>query len=532
MNQYSVLLVDDEEDVIRVIMKKIDWEALGFTVCGYAHNGLEALEIAEQQQPDVVMTDIKMPYMGGLELSRRLKQLYPTVRILIFSGFDEFEYAKEAIRVEAEEYMLKPLNAEELTGVFRRIRDSLDRELSEKRSVEKLQNYYMESLPLLQENFFASLIEGRIPEQELKKYIEDYRIDLTGPNYCAAVIHTSTTHVPEGISPMLLAMAVRKLAEERFAAAARPRFFTYLGNTVAIVQLTDESAITELTNEGDRFCRLAKYVCNATVTMGIGTLCSRLGGLQQSYEGAREAVSYRVLYGTEKAINISEITPHDREPAAEDNNNALHALFRAVKMETPEEIRRLAEQYVSENIASQPSLQNHHFFLMELISELYRFAINNQLDMEESFSDSSKVYTRVLQMEEKQLQNWLGELCVSMWEKIRVQRSDTTRSFVDKAVEYVHDNYHDQELTVEKVCSVLGVSSAYFSTVFKKETGRTFISFLTDYRMEKAVHLLVEKNEKTYVIARQVGYSDPNYFSYVFKKQFGVSPSKYKDERK
>lgn len=112
---YSVLLVDDEEEAIRVIMDKIDWEGLGFTIAGHAGNGVLALEMAEECQPDVVMTDIKMPYMDGLELARRLKHEYPAVRILLCTGFDEFEYAKEAVHLEVEEYLLKPVNAQELT---------------------------------------------------------------------------------------------------------------------------------------------------------------------------------------------------------------------------------------------------------------------------------------------------------------------------------------------------------------------------------------------------------------------------------
>ena len=121
MNLYSVLLVDDEEEVYSVIMKKLDWEAMGFRIAGYARNGVEALEMAEEIQPDVVMTDIKMPYMDGLTLSKKLKELYQKIKIIIFSGFDEFEYAKEAIKIEAEEYILKPINSNELREVFERI---------------------------------------------------------------------------------------------------------------------------------------------------------------------------------------------------------------------------------------------------------------------------------------------------------------------------------------------------------------------------------------------------------------------------
>ena len=161
-NRYSVLLVDDEEDIIRIIMKKLDWESIGLTIIGQAANGEEALEMAEELTPDIVMTDIKMPYMDGLTLCRRLKELSRTIRVIIFSGFDEFEYAKEAIKMEAEEYLLKPVNAVELKEVFERVKNDLDQERAEKRYTEKLKSYYMESLPVLQESLYMALLEVHI----------------------------------------------------------------------------------------------------------------------------------------------------------------------------------------------------------------------------------------------------------------------------------------------------------------------------------------------------------------------------------
>ena len=176
MDKYTVLLVDDEEEVIQVIMKKLDWEELGFSVAGYACNGVKALEMVEEYEPDVVMTDIKMPYMNGMELAHRIKTEFPATKILIFTGFDEFEYAREAVHLEVEEYILKPVNSMEMTDVFRQLKKKLDQEISEKRNVEILQKYYMESLPLLQANFYTMLIEGRGCEEELPRYLTDYQI--------------------------------------------------------------------------------------------------------------------------------------------------------------------------------------------------------------------------------------------------------------------------------------------------------------------------------------------------------------------
>ena len=167
MDKYTILLVDDEEEVIQAMMKKIDWDGLGFSVIGYAGNGVKAIEMVEEYQPDVIMTDIKMPYMDGLELSNRIKTEFPAAKILFFTGFDEFEYAKEAIHLEVEEYILKPINSAELTAVFTKLRQKLDQEINDKRNVEILQKYYMESLPLIQADFYAALIEGRIQEAEI-----------------------------------------------------------------------------------------------------------------------------------------------------------------------------------------------------------------------------------------------------------------------------------------------------------------------------------------------------------------------------
>lgn len=141
MTTYKVLLVDDEEEVRNAIEQRINWEELGFEVIGKAQNGVKAMEIAEKLQPDVVITDIKMPYMNGLELARNLKEENPGVRILILTGFDEFEYAKEAVHLEIEEYILKPINANELSECLKRLKNVLDKEREEKLNVRKLEQY-------------------------------------------------------------------------------------------------------------------------------------------------------------------------------------------------------------------------------------------------------------------------------------------------------------------------------------------------------------------------------------------------------
>ena len=527
---YSVLMVDDEEDVIRAIVRKIDWESLGFRVMGYAHNGIEALDLAEQETPDVVMTDIKMPYMDGMELAKHVRDMYPSARILFFSGFDEFEYAKEAIRLEAEEYILKPVDADELRRIFMRLRLTLDKEMDEKRNVQKLRDYYMESLPLLQENFYSLLVEGNVPPGSIGRYMEDYQVHMDAPMYTVVIIHTSTTRLPEGMSAVLLQESVRRLATERLVEKWHCKLFPHEGNIVLLVPCASREDVPRITDEAESFCRQARHVSQAVVTIGIGNVCRRLSDLPDSYHGAREAVSYRSLYGSGRAINIREIAPGEVR-TSDEMPVRPHALFKAVKLSPPEEIRSFACQYVKEMSAGAVSLSMHRFQVIELVSSIYRFAVSNHLAPELLLGEDERMLNSVINMDAKQLAEWLSDTSIRMHTMLGTQRKDGAQSFVVKAIDYIHDHYGDQDLTVDKICSVLGVSSAYFSTTFKKETGSTFIGYLTDYRMEQAVQQLIEKNEKTYVIANRVGYADPAYFSYVFKKRFGKSPSRYRAER-
>ena len=280
MERYKVILVDDEAEVIDMIEKKIHWNDLGFEVAGSATNGVKALELVEKLQPDVVLTDIKMPYMDGLELSRRLNREYPNIYIMLCTGFDEFEYAKEAVHLEIKEYMLKPVNATELSESLTNLKHTLDREREEKHDYER--------------------------------FLQAYQVDMKGPLFGCVIFHTSENHVPEGMNPLLLSMSVEREIKQRLMDQWNCREFIYMGNTLLILELDAEDKITQITDACDRFCRWAYRIMGAVVTAGIGTVCDSLYEISLSYERAREAVSYRVLYGTKRAINIGEIVPKEQ----------------------------------------------------------------------------------------------------------------------------------------------------------------------------------------------------------------------------
>lgn len=530
MHKYKVLLVDDEEEVIDVIEHKIDWDELGFDVIGQAHNGVKALEIAEKEQPDLVITDIKMPYMDGLELARRLRDENPGVRIMILTGFDEFEYAREAVHLEVEEYVLKPVNSNELSECLRRLKENLDKQYDEKLNIKKLEKYYMESLPHLQTNFYSSLIEGRVQESDFDKYMRSYQISLKGPVYCCVVIHTSENNNPDAMNQLLLTMSVQREVKERLSDKWKGDSFMYLGNLVMILEMKSEDSISQLTDDCDRFCKWVERFLGAVVTAGIGKVCYELINISASYEGAREAISYRVIYGTGRSIYIGDIAPKGQELSMQLEDIKMNELFKAIHLGVVEDISKAVEKTVRVHLANAKTVTQYSFVAMEIVGHLYSFCVNNYLSFDNHTGDIKNPYETVPHMDEETLIRWITGVALSISDELRSARNSSLRYLIKEAKNIVRDSYNDPELSLDTVCSRLGVSNSYFSSVFKKEAGQSFITYLTEYRMEQAQRLILETSEKSYEIAEHVGYVDANYFSYVFKRKFGMSPSKYRSE--
>lgn len=458
MERYRVLLVDDEEEIRAGISRKIDWDSLGFTLAGEADNGEEALELAELVRPDVVLTDIKMPFMDGLELCRRLKRVLPAAKTVVFSGFDDFEYARQAVGMGVSEYIMKPINAQEMSGVLLRLKDQLDQQQAEQR----------DELLLLSVQGF------------LTKYAS-------------------------------LDCVVRTVL---------------YNDSVALLAQTDQTYT--LLEELERLRALALNYLGLELTVGVGLSCATLGELRQSTEGARSALDYRVLMGGGRVLYIGDIEPGTSAELSLDEDDQRE-LANAVKLGTAEQVEELVCSLIERLRKHRMDLAQCSLFLLELTTALIRLARAGDVELEAVFGPG---FTGVMPISQfrslDELEHWCVDRCLNLRELLGRQRSDSAWRTVERAKHYIGQHYADSELSVESVCTHLHLSPAYFSTLFKREEGMSFIAYVTNVRMERAAHLLLESDDKTYLIAEKTGYTDPNYFSYVFKRRFGISPSKYR----
>lgn len=531
MSLYRVLLADDEKEIRDGIIRKIDWQAAGFELVGAAENGQEALELAERLKPDVLMTDVKMPFMNGLELGEAIAERMPSTKLVFFSGFDDFEYAQRAIKMNATEYILKPINSTELVELLKKIKKQIDTEIAEKRNLEILRDHYTRSLPILREQFLARLIEGKASIERIDELSGQYEIDLTAECWAVAILHADITGDNENTAfknqSELIPLSLKRIADENLSKFCNFRSFIYSDDVAIITMLKSKNQIMGLVDVMNRICKLSKRFLELSVSAGVGSICDKITNLRYSYQGARSAVDYRVLMG-DKAIYIDDMEP-DATMQLQFNEEDQRALLNAIKLETPENIKKTVDRLIGRFSDSRLPLNQYQIYLTEMLSELLKAARAYKLDTYEVFGKDFKGYSHLPDYESlSDLVNWFYEVCNKISILIKRERMDSAKMIAEKTKAFVKENFANSDVSVEMLCSYLHVSPAYFSTIFKRETGVSFITYLTNIRMEEAINLLNSTDDKTYVISIKVGYTEPNYFSYVFKKHFGVSPSKFR----
>lgn len=533
MSLYRIMLVDDEEEVRKAIIRNMDWEKLGFTVVGDAENGEDALEKLEQLEPDVVITDIRMPYMDGLTLTARIREKYPSMKILIFSGYDDFEYAKQAIKLNVTEYILKPVNSEELSVILKRIRVSLDEEIEQRRDIDSLRSSYLGSLPILRELFLNNLVHGTADLKTAAVRFEEYGISiLDARKWLAAVIHVGQVEQIEtkelSMHQELIPISVRGLVEDCLQTYCRHAVFTSPEGITVIAAIDENNTQTGLINLFHDICKESRRVLEVDITIGVGHSCETLQDIGEAYRSAVDALGYRAIVGGGKTIYINDVEPVSRGKLRLDVRDE-EELAAAIKFGSAQAIDDMLRKLSACMEDVKVHARQYQLYMLSIANCLFRLMQQYDLDMDEMF-DSKEQYEDILAgiCRREEFADRIIPVACRMNEAMNRERDNTTRRVMDQAKEYIREHYAEPELSVETLCRHLHMSPAYFSTVFKKETGQSYVNYLTEVRLKKAVELLNETDDKTYMIAQKVGYQEQNYFSYVFKKKYGVSPTKYR----
>lgn len=528
MEYYRIMIVDDEEEMRKGIIKKIDWQANGFCVVGNAENGKVALEMAEQKRPDVIFTDIKMPFMDGLEFGEKIKKIMPSVKLVILSGFDDFEYAQKAIKINVTEYILKPINSLEFLNLLKKLKKQLDNEFNEKKNTEILRKKYLESLPIIKEQFYSEILNNRLSENQIIEKSELYNINFKSKFYNTGLVQIGES---TEIEKELIPISVKKIIDETLFHYTDFVSLFYSDKIAIIYKFNSRNQIDDIVNGSNEICIKVKRILGISISIGIGNICNKAIDLGISIESAKSALDYQVILGKNKAIYIGDVEP-DLSINIQLNEKDADNLLTAVKMGSDNAIETSINTIMSNFDDLNVSLNQYQIYMAEIITIILKMIRNYNIDMVQVFGKDIDCYSYVNQLDSLyDVKNWLIEICIKLSSLIKSKRVYSSKMLAENAKQYIYLHYNEFDLSVESLCTYLHVSPAYFSTIFKKETGMSFTTYLTNIRLEEAVKLLNTTDDKTYMIASKVGYSEPNYFSYVFKKHFGISPSKYRMNR-
>ncbi|RNB87322.1 response regulator [Brevibacillus fluminis] len=528
---YRLILVDDEEDVRQGVCAEIDWEACGFQIVGTAENGKEATELIERLLPDLVVTDIKMPFMDGLQLAEWVKAHDPTTRVIILTGFDEFEYAQKAIKLQIDEYVLKPFSTSELIDVLEKVKEQMDAEANQKKNVELLLENYRRSLPILREAFLSSLVTRKLMWDEVYEKAARYDIQLhTGP-YTAAVISLDHSEKRDDEMPLF---AVKNIAEEEMNEKAAGIVFLHDDAVVLLFSFAQQS-----NGENSGMQRIVSFLeqirqniskyTGYSVSVGVGSLAHDLAAISDSYEGARYALDYRTLLGMNRVICIDDLERRALDRLHFDERMEVE-IVRCIKLGTIDEMHTCVERMFADIADQQASIRDFQLFLLECMTTIVKAARSAGVEADLVWEEKTPLFAPIQQFRQLQeAKDWIIGICTHIMGAIAAGRQTGYKQLVEQARLYTRAHFHDPELSIQKVCQELHISTGYFSSIFKRETKQTYGGYLLQLRMEMAQEYLRTTDWKTFEIAEKVGYPDSNYFSFCFRKHVGMTPKDYRN---
>lgn len=533
---YRLVIIEDELIARRNTIKKVKWDECGFEVVGEAENGKEGLEVIEALNPDVIISDIEMPFMDGLELTSIVREKYPTMKIILLTGFDEFKYAQKAIELKVIEYILKPVSLESMVNVLNKVRLQLDKEVSEKEDIERLRSRYSESIPIIRANFLNTLITSKQDREEVIGKAASLNLNFNGNTFLLSVMSIDKNSIDRTNFKYedfeLLKFAILNTAEEIIMKYNAGTAFC-CENYVVIIFSFDEIDKAYTLNKTFKILEeirqnIEKYM-KLTVTIGIGNFSSQIENISDSYMNALAALDYKLVLGSNRLIYIKDLEPQNHKKIAFDENKE-HLLLTSIKVGSEEEVNKAIEKMFDEIIEVKTSFSDYQVYVLELLAAIVKVAKELGVDMGTIFGQNYNLFHEMFKFNTiEEVKEWFSKICIKLMNFISARRINSCKIHVEKAKAYIKENYKNSELSINDVCKFLHISPSYFGAIFKEETGETFISFLLKARMECAKDLICSNNLKNFEIAERVGYADQHYFSYCFKKYFKVSPNEFRN---
>ena len=541
----KIFLAEDEVIVRETIKRMIPWENLGFELVGEAADGEMALPLLLRQKPDLLITDIKMPFMDGLTLAKVAKKEIPGLKVVILSGYDDFNYAKQAINIGVEDYLLKPITKNALIERLTEIRSRYEHEKTQKEYYEKFHREMQAYEKNSSRDFFEALVSGSMDMMEIYRRSEKLGLDIVAEAYNVLIFTMNCEEdfsgQREGYSEWeaeSLELLEEFFSENTSAMLFRCNIFSYgvlIKGQKETIEENTRSCVSEIQRIFDRKEQKRQWFVAA------GEPVERLSQIQKSYYSASRAFSHRYLYD-ENILYYDEMASMEKKNVTEDDSTYLQ------KVDVNALNPAILQKFLSNGLLEETENFVKDYFYAIGQEPLESLVFRNYVTLNVRFSVMSFLKeigcdTRTLEQEDtedvlsessKSLENAIAyaEKIISQAIALRDQNSgNKNRSILKTAVDFIDSHYTEEDMSLNKAANAANVSANHFSALFSQNMGQTFIEYLTNLRMNKAKEYLRCTSMRSSEIAGEIGYKDAHYFSYLFKKTQGMTPSDYRKAR-
>lgn len=527
----KMIIIDDEIGIANSIKNIFDWKEFGIDEVYVFDSGIEALERIRLGDIDILMTDIRMPGMDGLELSRCAKDITPDMKIIMCSGYDDFEYAKAAMRIGVMEYLLKPVTLEEVTGAVKSAAEALRQE----KVKNKIKNEYENSLDMYIQNtknmLSAKLIQKNavLKDSELKKYFEIIGVPYTPDSGCAVCIKVigqtkgESWNLKEDFS--LLCFAMDNILNEILSGIGHS---FYDGSSCTVIFMFGKNDMSEYRDLIKNCISSIHDTLGLEISVGIGGRSERINTLYDSYCMALNACRHGAFYNKSGVCDVDKLDTHYQYPQ-ELENKLLNKISVANKNDD-ETVEKIINEYFdmvidAGNIPVQDIEAICDNILMACAKKLQSMSSGEEDCAISEWLGKRKEYENIDELKENLLSHMKkADELLDVWIK------DKNKLLVEDAKRYIEDNI-DQDLSLEVVSRRFFFSSRYFAKLFKEYTGKAYSDYVNDIKMEFAKKLLLNTDFSIGEIARKIGYDDQGHFGRNFKKYTGMKPSAYRKRR-
>lgn len=529
----KVFLCEDEFVVREGIKNNIDWAGNGYEFAGEASDGELALPLIRKLEPDIIITDIKMPFMDGLELSRIIKKEMPFSEIVILSGYEEFDYAKQAISIGVAQYLTKPISGEDLLRELNSLREKIIKSKEERALKEKFKKEMEENVRRERSELFRHLVSGNRSVTDLLEMAGRLSMDLSAVWYNIILLFTKSEHheIEEySKSSVTVDEHVLAIADE-MGLIVFDRDLE--GKAILLMDDSEENLAAKQSLLIERLEEVFRDYSHVRYCGGIGKSVNRLSRLNESYEDAGCALANRFFVTTSGFFRAERVAPSESSGDPKLDMSSIDAkridksnVQKFLKSGSLDEI----PFYVSEFVKSVGKDAFESYIFRQYIAMDVFFAVSSFME-ELSGKKHPEGIDEITKDALGSVESVTAYITGVIEQAIRYRDSIATnryREIVDGAVRYIEENYGDEELSLNVLASHVNVSPNHLSTIFSQQTGQTFIKYLTEYRMDKAREMLRCTNLRSSEISEAVGYKDPHYFSYMFKKTVGMTPTNYR----